>query len=149
MTHVEFYSEIRRLCNLIKNTDYKTFNKQTTLISYGNVIASTQYSNHIRVNEGEEIFNYDLQGFNLNRHAKALTKTIANNFYLYQFHIYNHKAKKHETIGWLFMSEDNLKCYYSIVNGDKYYSKKASVLNACEQVIIEDRKLANNYKNEL
>lgn len=137
------YTWNKRGSKMLFKTAYKTFDKQTNFISSGNVIASTQYSNLIRCNETENIYQYDVQSFNLNRLASCLVKSLYGNcknenkrgFYLYEFSIWNYKQNKRNVIGWLMMDYDNLTCYHSIVNGNKNYKKKEDVLNKCLEII--------------
>lgn len=131
------------------DTKFKTFNKQTNYLGYGNVFASTQYSNHIRTDEGKDILKYDLMQFSLSRHAEALAHSINLNYYLYEYRVYDYKAKKYNVIGWLFFGEDNVTCLYSIVNGNKNYSKKKSVLDYCEQIIKDKRTGATKQVQQL
>lgn len=99
----------------IIDTGWKEFDRQTNLITTGNVFANTQYSSYIRpwketecngfVNKEGHLMNYDLRPFvqyRMPRHIEAIIrdKDRADSVILYMFFILN-EQKQVEPFGWI------------------------------------------------
>lgn len=138
---------------MLLNTDLKTFNKQTTLITDGNVISNTQYSNYIRpyneikcnghINDRGELRNYDLQYFTLNPEIKDYVLKNTENIggYLYQFHFYNERKEK-VVVGWIFEQAGSYKIFINCHEFFSRYKKYESVINTCLNILKEKN---NNF----
>lgn len=121
---------------MLIDSDYKTFNKQTNLITNGNVISNTQYSNYIRV----DYIDYDLKYFNIDGFLSEFIRNLTSNFTLYEFFIRG-KNRNKNIIGHLV--EQDGKIIYNRVftktirdfNNVKIYEKKESALNLCKAII--------------
>ena len=131
------------------DSDFATFNKQTNLISAGNVIANTQYSNYIRPYDMTENFGnhfergalckYDMQYFKYipdSMRKRLLDINRRENYILYEFCVYRNRGK--EIIGYVLTDalhrfiEDSVYCEY----GCSYW-KRRSAINACKEYICE------------
>ena len=121
---------------MLINSDYKTFNKQTNLITNGNVISNTQYSNYIRI----AYIDYDLKHFNIDDFLSEFIRNLTSDFTLYEFFIRDTKGNKN-VVGHLVEQGGNI--IYNRVftrtikdfNNIKVYEKKKSVLNLCKAII--------------
>ena len=144
----KFYTWNKSGSRMILNTKLKIFNNQTSLITAGNVIADTQYSNYIRpynkiecngvINEKGHLRNYDLQYFDLTENVKnyILKKTENNGLMLYEFFFYNSR-KERIVVGWIVEQNKQfdmfVNCPYWYVRYDKY----ESVLENCMNILKE------------
>lgn len=131
------------------DSEYKTFNRQTNVISTGNVIANTQLSGYIRPWKETEcngatfptgnLTKYDLQFF------RSIPENIERILYdgsrdesviLYQFRIWNRKTRSYETVGWVVTDRNykllayNIPCEY----GCSYW-KRLSAVKECMKYI--------------
>jgi len=105
----------------LTNSGFKEFDKQTNLITYGNVIANTQNSSYIRAynnttcnyNEFEKGYLQatDLQWFNGVNKEKVKELSKNEPVILYQFYIYNKKKEK-DVIGWIVTDTKHEKVLY-------------------------------------
>lgn len=156
----ELYSYSKNKMKMLVSTDYKKFNKQTNLITYGNVLSGTQHSNYIRsTNEVEsygnklqvgELRNYDLKFFtpNFDNEMKNYFKQYTDKCCLYEFYTYN-KEKK-DVIGWLvYDNEHNHLLKYHVNNNFKYQQKGKSVLDLVHQIIFKVANKVRNLKGEI
>lgn len=141
-----FYKWSKNNNKMIINSDFKEFNKQTNLITTGNVIAKTMYGSYIRpYNETKcngltfeigHLFEYDLQFFHISNRFKEYIKSLNKKVILYEIFIYR-KGKK-DIIGWLV--EDNGKIICDLLRETKgNYNKRYSALDMVRKIIEEDR----------
>lgn len=130
-------------------SEYKTFNRQTNIITTGNVFANTQISNYIRPwNQTEcngaafpagHLMNYDLQ------HYRCIPEEIERVLYdknrtksviLYQFRVWNEKNHESEPIGYVVTDRDHNLIAYSIICWyGKSYGKRYSAIRECMKYI--------------
>ena len=125
-------------------SDYKLFNKQTNVISRGNVIANTQYSAYIRpyseiknygyVGKEGEFMKYDMKYFsNIPEFMKEALEDVnrKESYILYEFFVWKNKMK--EVIGYVLADyNDNLLCW-CVYHGDDRCNiqKRDSVIREC------------------
>lgn len=128
---------------------YKTFNRQTNVISTGNVIANTQLSGFIRPwNETEcygatrapgHLCKYDLQYFRnipANIERVLYDKNRTDSVILYQFRVWKEKERAYEIIGYV-LTDRNYKLIDSAVcceYGCSFW-KRASAIEECKKYI--------------
>lgn len=144
----KFYKWNKSGSRMILDTKLKTFNTQTDLITIGNVIADTQYSNYIRpYNEMEcngrtqpkgELRDYDLQFFTLNEKVRnyVLKHTENENGILYQFHFYNARKEK-IIIGWIFEQNKQFDMFVNCPHWYIKFEKYESVMDTCLNILKE------------
>lgn len=147
MKRNSFYTWSKNGNKMIINSDFKEFNKQTNLITSGNVIANTMYGNYIRpydetinpvgeVVEKGHLFNFDLQYFHISNAKREYIKSLNRQVVLYEIFIYRNGKK--DIIGWLI--EDNgriIDMTVSYSRGD--YRKRLSALETVKNIIEEKR----------
>lgn len=122
----------------IIDTGFKIFDKQTNLITTGNVIANTQFSNYIRpYNETKVngitrrpgvLMNFDLQYYhNLPKSINDFLKDInrKGSVILYEFHYYSRKRKL--VVGYV-VTDRNKNLLYKYVNNNSHYIKRLNCL---------------------
>ena len=123
----------------IINSDYKLFNKQTNCISYGNVIANTQYSLFIRpygqttcnnhnFSEGE-LMRSDLKYFgNIPAHIenKLYAKDRKESYILYEFFVYRNGNK--DIIGYVLTDKNYNLITYDVLESYNNYNKRLSAI---------------------
>lgn len=117
-------------------TGHKTFDKQTNLISTGNIIANTMYGSYIRgVNEPDNagkyggLFKYDTEQFRKIGVGPSLIKSMAENikysqqqtlFYAF-FHFTTYKKRILDCVAWTTLDHKLIKAYnfndYRIMQG--------------------------------
>lgn len=138
-----FYEWSRNGMKMIIHSDFKEFNKQTNLITSGNVIANTMYGNYIRpynetinpvgeIVEKGHLFNFDLQHFHISNSMREYIKSLNKTVILYEIFIYRNGKK--DIIGWLI--EDNGRIIDMTVaysRGD--YRKRFSALETVKNII--------------
>lgn len=144
----KFYKWNKSGSRMILDTKLKTFNTQTDLITIGNVIADTQYSNYIRpYNEMEcngrtlqkgELRDYDLQFFALNEKVRnyVLKHTENERGILYQFHFYNARKEK-IIIGWIFEQNKQFDMFVNCPHWYIKFEKYESVMDTCLNILKE------------
>ncbi len=132
----------------IIDSGFKTFDKQTNLITYGNVIANTQISSYIRTKtettcngfdfKEDELRQHDLQWFKkyLNSYSIKRIEELTENkqAILYMFFITN-KKKEIDPIGFILTDSDHLKVLYFTTNKDT--EKRYQALKYLIDFIIE------------
>lgn len=127
---------------MIVNSDFKEFNKQTNLITSGNVIANTIYGRYIRpYNETKcngitfekgELFDFDLKLFHISNNFKEYIKSLERQVILYEIFIY--RNGKRDIIGWLV--EDNGKIICDLLKQTRgNYNKRYSALDIVRKII--------------
>lgn len=122
---------------MIINTEFKAFNKQTNLITNGNCISNTQYSNYIRKYDNADngkLFNYDLQYFSISEGLKNYIKSLDKEIVLYEFFIYNKNQKN--IIGWIIDNDNTMETYVN----NQYkcdYNKRFKALEYCKKILAE------------
>ena len=140
----KFYMWSKSGNKMIINSDFKEFNKQTNLITSGNVIANTMWGLYIRpYNETEcngltfkegQLFESDLKHFNISRTMKEYIKSLNKMVALYEIFIYWNGEK--DIIGWLI--EDNGRIInMSVAYSRGNYSKRLSALETVKNIIEE------------
>ena len=144
----KFYKWNKSGSRMILDTKLKTFNTQTDLITIGNVIADTQYSNYIRpYNEIEcngrtqpkgELRDYDLQFFTLNENVRnyVLKHTENERGILYQFHFYNARKEK-IIIGWIFEQNKQFDMFVNCPHWYIKFEKYESAMDTCLNILKE------------
>ena len=144
----KFYKWNKSGSRVTLDTKLKTFNTQTNLITIGNVIADTQYSNYIRpYNEIEcnnkiynkgELRDYDLQFFTLNEKVRnyVLKHTETESGILYQFHFYNVRKEK-IIIGWIFEQNKQFDMFVNCPHWYIKFEKYESVMDTCLNILKE------------
>ena len=144
----KFYKWNKSGSRMTLDTKLKTFNTQTNLITIGNVIADTQYSNYIRpYNEIEcnnkiynkgELRDYDLQFFTLNEKVRnyVLKHTETESGILYQFHFYNARKEK-IIIGWIFEQNKQFDMFVNCPHWYIKFEKYESVMDTCLNILKE------------
>lgn len=145
----KFYKWNKSGSRMILDTKLKTFNTQTNLITIGNVIADTQYSNYIRpYNEIEcnkkmynkgELRDYDLQFFTLNEKVRnyVLKHTENEDGILYQFHFYNARKEK-VIIGWIFEQNKQFDLFVNCPHWYIKFEKYESAMDTCLNILKEE-----------
>lgn len=141
----KFYSWSKSGNKMIINSKFKEFNKQTNLITRGNVIANTMYGNYIRpwnetinpvgdvVEEGH-LFNFDLQYFSISRAMREYIKSLNREVVLYEIFIY--RNGKQDTIGWLIEDKGRI-IDITVANSIGNYRKRFSALETVKNIIEE------------
>ena len=138
-----FYEWSKNGMKMIIHSDFKEFNKQTNLITSGNVIANTMYGNYIRpydetinpvgeVVEKGHLFNFDLQYFSISNAMREYIKSLNRQVILYEIFIYRNGKK--DIIGWLIEDKGkiiDITVAYS--RGD--YRKRFSALETVKNII--------------
>ena len=135
-------------------SDFKTFNKQTNLISTGNVIANTQYSNCIRpygetkngcfeMKPGQAL-NFDLQFFDYIPECirgLLMDRSRTETYILYQFCTWTNGRK--DVFGYIltdinhnFITDCIVNCY------GKSFWKRWSALNECKKYVTNYKEVA-------
>ena len=123
----------------IINSDYKLFNKQTNYISYGNVIANTQYSSFIRpysqttcnnnnFSEGE-LMKSDLKYFGnipASIKDKLYAKDRKESYILYEFFVYRNGNK--DIIGYVLTDKKHKLITYEVLESYNNYNKSLSAI---------------------
>ena len=123
----------------IINSDYKLFNKQTNCISYGNVIANTQYSSFIRpysqttcnnnnFSEGE-LMKSDLKYFRnipASIKDKLYAKDRKESYILYEFFVYRNGNK--DIIGYVLTDNNHNLITYEVLKSYNNYNKRHSAI---------------------
>ena len=123
----------------IINSDYKLFNKQTNCISYGNVIANTQYSSFIRpysqttcnnnnFSEGE-LMKSDLKYFRnipASIKDKLYAKDRKESYILYEFFVYRNGNK--DIIGYVLTDKKHKLITYEVLESYNNYNKRLSAI---------------------
>lgn len=150
----KYYKWSKNGNKMIINSGYKEFDKQTNLITSGNVIANTMYGNYIREwNETEcngntfekgHLFKFDLQHFHIDSIIEDYIKSLNKKVILYELFTYNRNGKKN-LIGWLI--EDNgIIINMFVENGyGKSYVKRYLALQTVKNIIEEKEKKHENY----
>lgn len=127
------------------DSDFKTFNKQTNIISHGNVWANTQTSSYIRpwkevknggyIGQPGDFLKYDLRLFpNLpERFRRKLWDYDRNESYIvYHFHYYDEKHRQRETIGYVMCDYNHKLIDYEVYCGyGQSYWKRESAIREC------------------
>lgn len=143
----ELYKWSKNGMKMLIDSGFKEFDKQTNLITSGNCISDTQYSNYIRpynetecngnkFNEGH-LFNYDLQAFSINNYMKEYIKSLNEQICLYEFRIYrNHKK---DIIGWLIERKNGEVKIFVDYKYKIDYGKRKRALEYCKKLINEKR----------
>lgn len=142
MKNSNFYTWSKNGNKMIINSDFKEFNKQTNLITSGNVIANTMWGLYIRpYNETEcngltfkegELFESDLKHFNITRAMREYIKSLNRQVVLYE--IFIHRNGRKDIVGWLI--EDNgriIDITVAYSRGD--YRKRFSALETVKNII--------------
>ena len=140
----KFYTWSKSGNKMIINSKFKEFNKQTNLITSGNVIANTMWGLYIRPwNETEcngltfkegELFEQDLKHFNITRAMREYIKSLNRQVVLYEIFIYRNGKK--DVIGWLI--EDNGRIIdITVANSIGNYRKRFSALETVKNIIEE------------
>ena len=123
----------------IINSDYKLFNNQTNYISYGNVIANTQYSSFIRpygqtacnnhnFSEGE-LMRSDLKYFRnipASIKNKLYAKDRKESYILYEFFVYRNGNK--DIIGYVLTDNNHNLITYEVLESYNNYNKRLSAI---------------------
>ncbi len=123
----------------IINSDYKLFNKQTNCISYGNIIANTQYSSYIRPYgqttcnnhnflEGE-LMKSDLKHFGnipASIKDKLYAKDRKESYILYEFFVYRNGIK--DIIGYVLTDKKHKLITYEVLESYNNYNKRLSAI---------------------
>lgn len=152
MENKKLYSWSKNGMKMIINSDFKTFNNQTNCISSGNVIANTQYSNHIRpykeiecngkVNEKGHLRDYDLQFFGEGCNSWSTIKdyiksiTTEKGCMLYEFFYYkNSNCNRKVVIGYIVEQNGEYEILVTDLNNKE---KKLNALKLCKQIIEND-----------
>ena len=140
----KFYMWSKSGNKMIINSKFKEFNKQTNLITNGNVIANTMYGNYIRpYNETEcngiyfeqgHLFKHDLQFFSISNSMREYIKSLNRQVILYEIFIYRNGKK--DIIGWLI--EDNGRIIdITVAKSSGDYMKRFSALETVKNIIEE------------
>ena len=140
----KFYMWSKSGNKMIINSKFKEFNKQTNLITSGNVIANTMWGLYIRpYNETEcngltfkegELFNSDLQHFHISNSMREYIKSLNRQVILYEIFIYRNGKK--DVIGWLI--EDNGRIIdITVAKSSGDYMKRFSALETVKNIIEE------------
>lgn len=135
----------------VVNSDWAEFNKQTSCISTGNVIADTQISTFIRPWEQIEcnlhkfpeghLMKFDLDTFNGYRIPEGIMDVIRNkdrkeSVILYMF--FTVRNKKVVPFGWVLTDKNHHYIGHRIVRAyGESYTKRWSALNEAMQYITE------------
>ena len=140
----KFYTWSKNGNKMIINSNFKEFNKQTNLITSGNVIANTMLGLYIRpwsetecngltFKEGE-LFEQDLKHFNITRAMREYIKSLNKQVILYEIFIYRNGKK--DVIGWLIEDKGRIiDMTVAISLGD--YRKRFSALETVKNIIEE------------
>lgn len=145
MKNSNFYTWSKSGNKMIINSDFKEFNKQTNLITRGNVIANTMWGNYIRpynetinpvgqvVPEGH-LFNFDLQYFHISKSMREYIKSLNREVVLYEIFIYRNGRK--DIIGWLIEDKGRI-IDMTVANSIGNYRKRFSALETVKNIIEE------------
>ena len=144
MKNSKFYTWSKSGNKMIINSDFKEFNKQTNLITSGNVIANTMWGLYIRPwNETEcngltfkegELFQQDLKHFNITRAMREYIKSLNKQVILYEIFIYRNGKK--DVIGWLIEDKGRI-IDMTVANSIGNYRKRFSALETVKNIIEE------------
>ena len=144
MKNSNFYMWSKNGMKMIINSDFKEFNKQTNLITSGNVIANTMWGLYIRPwNETEcngltfkegELFEQDLKHFNITRAMREYIKSLNKQVILYEIFIYRNGKK--DVIGWLIEDKGRI-IDMTVANSIGNYRKRFSALETVKNIIEE------------
>ena len=140
----KFYTWSKNGNKMIINSDFKEFNKQTNLITSGNVIANTMWGLYIRpwsetecngltFKEGE-LFEQDLKHFNITRAMREYIKSLNKQVILYEIFIYRNGKK--DVIGWLIEDKGRI-IDITVANSIGNYRKRFSALETVKNIIEE------------
>lgn len=143
----ELYKWNKSGMRMIIESGFKEFDKQTNLITSGNCISNTQYSNYIRpYNETKcngfekqkgDLFNFDLQHFSISNSLREYIKSLNDQVCLYEFRIYRKGIK--DVIGWL-IERKNGQITIEVNNYNMgHYLKRYKALEFCKNIIEEKR----------
>lgn len=133
----KLYKWSKNKMKMIINSDFTTFNNQTNLITSGNCISNTQYSNYIRKYDNADngkLFNYDLQYFSISEGLKNYIKSLDKEIILYEFFVYNKNQKN--IIGWIIDNDNTMEIYVN----NQYrcnYDKRFKTLEYCKKILVE------------
>lgn len=140
----KFYTWSKNGNKMIINSNFKEFNKQTNLITSGNVIANTMWGLYIRPwNETEcngltfkegELFEQDLKHFNITRAMREYIKSLNKQVILYEIFIYRNGKK--DVIGWLIEDKGRI-IDMTVANSIGNYRKRFSALETVKNIIEE------------
>lgn len=144
MKNSKFYAWSKSGNKMIINSKFKEFNKQTNLITSGNVIANTMWGLYIRPwNETEcngltfkegELFQQDLKHFNITRAMREYIKSLNKQVILYEIFIYRNGKK--DVIGWLIEDKGRI-IDMTVANSIGNYRKRFSALETVKNIIEE------------
>lgn len=144
MKKSNFYTWSKNGNKMIINSNFKEFNKQTNLITSGNVIANTMWGLYIRPwNETEcngltfkegELFEQDLKHFNITRAMREYIKSLNKQVILYEIFIYRNGKK--DVIGWLIEDKGRI-IDMTVANSIGNYRKRFSALETVKNIIEE------------
>ena len=130
---------------MIIHSDFKEFNKQTNLITSGNVIANTMWGNYIRpynetinpdgqvVSEGQ-LFDFVLQYFSINKAMREYIKSLNRKVILYEIFIY--RGQRKDIIGWLIGDKGRI-IDITVAKSSGNYRKRFSALETVKNIIEE------------
>jgi len=145
--------------DMIVVTEHKTFNKQTSIITYGNISAPTMYGRHVRayiditpnmgiiaVEPGQHR-EWDLGWWDglpyqndIPIEVSAKVKKLAHYrpVWLYQFHHHSIRGDRHTKVihGYLITSEEGKELHRHYANRSL---KSESVVDVCSEIIIKER----------
>lgn len=146
MKDSKFYIWNKSGSKMIINSEFKEFNKQTNLITSGNVIANTMYGNYIRPwNETEcngltfekgKLFESDLKYFKITQTIKDYIKGLNREIILYEIFIVRDGLRN--VIGWIIQDGKQFTSFinsYSRRNSAKRYSALKIVKNILQEKI--------------
>ena len=141
----KFYMWSKSGNKMIINSNFKEFNKQTNLITSGNVIANTMWGLYIRpYNETEcngltfkegELFQQDLKHFNITRAMREYIKSLNRKIVLYEIFIY--RGQRKDIIGWLIEDKGRI-IDITVANSIGNYRKRFSALETVKNIIEEE-----------
>ena len=145
MKKSNFYTWSKNGNKMIINCDFKEFNKQTNLITSGNVIANTMWGLYIRpyketkcngltFKEGE-LFESDLKHFSISRAMKEYIKSLNRQVILYEIFIYRNGEK--DIIGWLIEDKGRI-IEMTVAQSRGDYEKRISALETVKNIIEEN-----------
>mgnify|MGYP003299817017 CR=1 FL=1 len=145
MKKSNFYTWSKSGNKMIINSKFKEFNKQTNLITNGNVITNTMYGLYIRpYNEVEcngltfkegELFEQDLKYFNINKTLKEYIKSLNRQIVLYEIFIYRNEQR--DIIGWLTEDKGRISSM-TVAHSKGNYEKRLSALETVKNIIEEE-----------
>lgn len=142
--------EYNKKGDMIVETGFKEFDKQTNLITTGNVISNTQNSLYIRAKKeiecnGEKfkegyLMEWDLSCFgNIPYYIKNFIVEIGGNCYLY--HFFTHRKNKKIGLCWIVLNKENNKILMSkpcFAHKQNHYKRLLATLEL-EKILLKKR----------